>query len=224
MVQKQLRRRLGLAYQHPQPSHGGNIQPLCVQHQLSPGGVIHNVAHPPAQGKQLQIQRRLAGVGVHPHGGGVEDESCVRVAVQVAVVVRAAPGDHHHLPRAEVLGHRPGGEGRAPAAQHQHFPAHELPGQPRLLQQTPQAVVIRVMAVERAVRAAKDRIDAANALGNGRKLCAVGNDRRFVRQSHVQAGKFPGLQKGTQLLRLEGVQLIGPAPQPFVDFGGKAVF
>ena len=185
------------------------------------GGVVDQVKDPFAAGELVQIHRRYAGVGVHPHRGGIDDILRVPVAVQVAVVVRAAAGDGDHIPSPQVRQHRPHCEGGSAGAQNQHLLTPDLG--PRRLEQIAEAVVVGVVPVQRAVRFPHNGVDAADALRRRGEFLAVGHHCLFVWDGHVQPPEAPLLEKGAHLVRGELHQLVVITAQLPVDGGGEAV-
>ena len=155
---------LGLGHQHGKAAGVGDPQFLRLKDQGRPGGVIDDVQHPLAVGKLPEVHRCGPVAGVHAHRGGVGDDPGVGVAVQVIVVVGAAAGDDGDAGPQLFQGglYR---DGSAAAAQHQGL----FPGgvNAAAADHVEKAVKVCVVAVEGAVRAADDGVDA---LQLGRRL------------------------------------------------------
>ena len=60
-----------------------------MQHQGGPPGIVDDVQNTLAPGEPGEIHRGRAGMGEHPHRGGVYEHLRVGMAVQVVIVVRA---------------------------------------------------------------------------------------------------------------------------------------
>ena len=119
---------------------------------------------------------------------------------EILVIVLPVPRDDNDLPRAhlpqDILRRRR----RAAAAEDERLFAAHL--RAAGLYQHGKAVSVRVAAPERSVRPADDGVDCTDGAGCVRQLRAVGDDRFFIRDRHIQTVKFPGAQKALQLLRL----------------------
>ena len=143
------------------------------------------------------------------------------MAGEVGIVVLPLAGDDNDLARLllfERIHHR---SGRAAAAEHEHlFGAR---GEHRAAQQFFKAVNVRVVAVELAVGAADDRIDAADGARRFRKLVAERCGALFVRDRDVQRVKIALPQEGFHVLRLGLIELILIVAEHGVDGRGIAV-
>ena len=197
---KELGAALGLRRQHIKTACVGNAQRLRLQQQCRAGGVVDHIHHAAAVGEQAQIHGLLAVVGIHAHRRGVDDNVRVAVPVKVFVVIPAAAGDDRDFGRAQLFQHGAGSGGGAAAAQHQRFFAAN--GHAGVRHQTFQTERIGVVAVQGAVTAPYQRVDAADGFGGIGQLCTVGDDRLFIGNGHIQPVKAAALQKIAQLLRL----------------------
>ena len=195
---------------------------LRIQQKLGSGRVIDQIEYAFAGGKPIQIHRGYPSVGVHPHGGGVDDELCVGMAVQIFVVVWAIAGDANRLPGAQIGQHRMDGEGRSTGPQHQGLLSLYLG--PGGLEQVAEPVVVRVISVESPVRAAEKGVDAADSPGSGGEGITAGHHRLFIGDGHIDGLELPPLQKGAGVcLGGQRAQLVAVPAEQLMDGLGVGV-
>ena len=125
---------------------------------------------------------------------------------QIAVIVLPAPGDDGDAFRPQHFQHRHHRDGGAAAAQHQSLLAPDVNA--AFFHQAFKAVGVGIVAIEAAVRAADNGVHAADAPGGVRQFGAVGQNRLFVGDGHVDAVPGAVFQKILQLLRLPLKELI----------------
>ena len=211
---------LGLGHQHGKAAGVGDPQLLRLEDQGRPGGVIDDVQHPLAVGELPEVHRCGPVAGVHAHRGGVGDDPGVGVAVQVIVVVGAAAGDDGDAGPQLFQGglYR---DGSAAAAQHQGL----FPGgvNAAAADHVEKAVKVCVVAVEGAVRAADDGVDALQLGCRFRQLRAVRHHRLFIWDGDVETVPGPGLQKEVQFLSGDLKEPVVVTGQFVMDHGGVAV-
>ena len=107
-----------------------------------------------------QIVDRLAVVRIHTDRRSIHNELGVRVAGKVGVIVLPFAGHDNDLARLLLFQRVHHRGGRAAAAEHEHLLRARR--KHRAAQQLFKAVNIRVVAVEPAVGAADDGVDAAD--------------------------------------------------------------
>ena len=73
----------------PRPLPQMSPPALSLEEQLGLRGVINEVKDTLTLGELVQIHRGNPVIGVHTHGGGVDDDLGVGVAVQILIVVLA---------------------------------------------------------------------------------------------------------------------------------------
>ena len=211
----------GLLGQHEQPTHVGDLQGLSLLHQRRAGGVIDEVQHPLAPGEPAQVHRGSGGVGVHPHGGGVHDHFCVGVLGQVLVVVRAGPGDHHDLPRPQLVQHILHRETGPAGAKHQALAPPDADA--ALPDQALEARRVRVVAEEAAVRVAHHGVHAANGGSGLGQVVAQGQHGGLIGNGDVQALKITVPDEVPQLVRGHFKQFVFVIAKKGMQLRGIAV-
>ena len=196
-AEEMLLRPLGLGYQHGESVRAGDAQGLGLQHQSGPPGIIDDIQKPPAPGKMGEVHRGRAGVGEHPHRGGVYDHLRVGVAVQVVIVVRAGAGDHHDLPGAGLTSGGLGGERGPAGSQDHHF--FSIQGDPGPMGHIEKAVDVRIIAHQGPIPLADDGVHAADGLSRWVEPVAQGHHVPLVGNGDIQPADVLPPEKGGQL-------------------------
>ena len=114
-----------------------------------------------------------------------------------------------------------GGAGRAAASEDERLSAAHVHAGRK--EHPLKAEQVGVVAEERAVCAADDRVDAAGALRCLRQLGAVRHDILFIGDRHVQPVEAAARQKGGELLRRFFIQPVLVIAELGVNGGGIAV-
>ena len=201
-----LTRADGLRREHHHAVRAGDAEFFRLQQKLRAHGIIDEIDDGAAAREAQQINDRLAVVRVHADRRGVHDELGVRVAGEVGVIVLPIAGDDDDLARLllfERVHHR---GGSAAAAEHEHlFRARR---EHRAAQQLFKAVDVRIVAVERSVGAADDRIDAADGARRFGELVANRRGALFVGDRDVQRVKIALPKEGLHILRFGLIELI----------------
>ena len=125
---------------------------------------------------------------------------------QIVVIVLPAAGNDSDAFRPQHFQHCHHRDGGAAAAQHQGLLAPDINA--AFFHQTFKTVGIGIVAIEAAVRTADNGVHAADAPGGFRQFGAIGQDRLFVGDGHVDAVPIAVFQKVLQLLRLPLKELI----------------
>jgi len=216
-----LARADGLRREHHHAVRAGDAEFFRLQQKLRAHGIIDEIDDGAAVREAQQIDDRLAVVRVHADRRGVHDELGVRVAGEVGVIVLPIAGDDDDLARLllfERVHHR---GGSAAAAEHEHlFRARR---EYRAAQQLFKAVDVRIVAVERSVGAADDRIDAADGARRFGELIAERRGALFVGDRNVQRVKIALPKEGLHFLRFGLIELILIVAEHGVDGRGIAV-
>ena len=217
--QEPFRRFLGLGHQHQQTIHRHQTTGFRIQQKLSPGGIVDDIQRAFQLGEQGQIHRGNAGVGIHAHRGGIDDDRRIGVEMEIVVIVLTGAGNGND-PGSEIFQSGDDGLGSAAGAQHQHLLATHI--QTAGADHALEAEIVGIMAGEFAVPA-DDAIDSAQLFGNGGEGIQIGDDILLIGNGHVDAGPIAVAEEIFQFLRFlfkEGKTVIA---QPSVDLGGIAV-
>ena len=86
-----------------------------------------------------------------------------------------------------------------------------------------EAIIVRVMPHQTAIRLPDQNIYCVQCFRFGRKGAAVGHHILFVGHGHIQACKISVQQKLGQFLRRFFIEIIGIVPQMPMDLGRIAV-
>ena len=216
-----LARADGLRREHHHAVRIGDAEFFRLEQELRAHGIIDEIDDGAAVREAQQIDDRLAVVRIHADRRGVHDELSVRVAGEVGVIILPLAGNDDDLARLllfERVHHR---GGRAAAAEHEHLLCARR--EYRAAQQLFKTVNIRVVAVELAVGAADDRVDAADGTRRFGKLVAERRGALFVGDRDVQCVKIALPEEGLHILRLDLVELVLIVAEHGVDSRGIAV-
>ena len=163
----------------------------------------------------------MAVVGIHAHGGGVDEHLNVGVVpVQRRVVHGTRARYHHDFPRSQPTARRAGGQRGAAAAQDGALPPGDL--HPRPLRQGDETADVGVVPHQRAVPHHQG-VHAPHLPGGVGQRVAVGVGHLLVGDGHVQPPEIPGgHQRDEFILRTlpQGVCVIA---QPGVNLRRIAV-
>ena len=140
--------------------------------------------------------------------------------IQVSVVILPAAGDDHY--RCPQILQRPdSGVGGPAAAQHQNlFPGD---GNPTVVDQGGEAIIVGVMTKQTAVFPADDGIHRTHLFSGGGELIQERNHIFLIRYGHIQTGVGSVSDKVLQFLRLFFKNPVFIASQFPVNLGGVTV-
>ena len=220
-AEEELGAALGLRREHAQPVRAGDAETLGLHQQGRARGVVDQVRDGLAAGKGRKRGGRPAVVREHARGRGVDDEGRVGVTGEVSIVVLAAAGDRHDLPRALFREHGAHGGRRAAAAEDHALFARGIEAE--ALQQIRKTVSVRVLTADRPAGEAQQRVHAAAAPRGIGELRAVRHHGFFIGDRDVQAVPAPAQEEIRKLAGRFLVQTVVIVGEHRVDGGGIAV-
>ena len=174
----------GLCHQHLEAVHSYDTPFFRFQQKLGPGGVVDDIQNTLQIGKPCKIHGGNTHKRVHTHGGGIDDNGCIGMKVEVTVVVFSCAGDDDHL-RAQRFQNGHSGVGCAAAAQNQHLFAGNR--QTAVCYHGPEAEKIGVVANETAVASADNGVHCPQLLRHIGQLIQVGDHILFIGHGHIQS-------------------------------------
>ena len=177
--------------EHQKPVRAPEPARFRLQQKFRARGVVDHVQRGLQPRQTMKVHRRDAGIRIHADGRRVDGDLRVRMPVQIFIVVFPVPRDHHDLARAELPEHILRRRRSAAAAEDERL----FPGDVRAagLHQHRKAVGVGIVAPERPVCPADERVDCADGPRRVGKLCAVGDHVLFIRDRDVQSVEGPFL-------------------------------
>ena len=177
--------------EHQKPVRAPEPARFRLQQKFRARGVVDHVQRGLQPRQPMKVHRRDAGIRIHADGRRVDGDLRVRMPVQIFIVVFPVPRDHHDLARAEPPEHILRRRRSAAAAEDERL----FPGDVRAagLHQHRKAVGVGIVAPERPVRPADERVDRADGPSRVGKFCAVGDHILFIRDRDVQSVEGPFL-------------------------------
>ena len=209
-----------LRHQHLEASHGHrDAGLLSPQDEFGLVRVIHHVQHRFQPGHSGNVQTAHPYVGVHPGGGGVDDDLCAAghsfLIGELALGGVGRPADGQHLRRALVPGDGTGGVVGAAGAEDEDGPAREIDAVG--VTQMGKTEIVGVVAVEQAVLV-DDGVHRADGLGPGVDVGAVLHHQPLIGDGDIDGLELPLGEEGPGLLLGgQGAEVVAVAAEHLVD-------